>query len=90
MACRSLLLQLEARGLIALPPRQHASVNGQRHRRPGALTCDTTPLQTELQTLQPLRVEPLPPGSPDLALFQGLLQQQHYLGHRNCVGENLK
>jgi hypothetical protein len=23
-------------------------------------------------------------------LFQGLLQQHHYLGHRNCVGENLK
>ena len=90
MACRSLLLQLQARGLIALPPRQRASVNGQRHRRPVALTCDTTPLQTGLLALQPLRVEPLPAGSPDRALFQGLLQQQHYLGQRNCVGENLK
>jgi hypothetical protein len=90
MACRSLLLQLEARGLITLPPRQRASVNGQRHRRPVAVACDTTPLQAELLALQPLRVEPLPAGRPDLALFQGLLQQHHYLGHRNCVGENLK
>ena len=90
MACRSLLLQLEARGLIALPPRQRASVNGQRNRRPVALTCDRTPLHAGLQMVQPLRVEPLPSGSPDLALFQGLLQQHHYLGHRNGVGENLK
>ena len=90
MACRSLLLQLEARGLITLPPRQRASVNGQRHRRPVAFTGDTTPLQAELRTVQPLRVEPLSAGSPDRALFQGLLQQQHYLGQRNCVGENLK
>lgn len=90
MACRSLLLQLEVRGLITLPPRQRASVNGQRNRQPAAFTGDTTPLQAELRTGQPLGVEPLPAGSPDRALLQGLLQQHHYLGHRNGVGENLK
>ena len=31
MACRSLLLKLEARGLIGLPPRQRPSVKGQRN-----------------------------------------------------------
>ena len=90
MACRSLLLQLQARGLITLPPRQRASVNGQRNRRPLAVACDTTPLHAGLQTLQPLCVEPLRPGSPERALFQGLLQQHHYLGHRNGVGETLQ
>jgi hypothetical protein len=90
MACRSLLLQLQARGLIPLPPRQRASVNGQRNRRAVAVPCDSAPLQAELKTLQLLRVGPLRPGSPDLALFHGLLQRHHYLGHRNCVGENLK
>jgi hypothetical protein len=90
MACRSLLLQLQTRGLIALPPRQRASVNGQRNRRPVTVPCDTAPLQAELQMVQPLRVEPLRPGSSDRALFQGLLQRHHYLGQRNCVGENLQ
>src|SRR5258706_394736 len=33
MACRTLLLKLQARGLIALPPRQRASVNGWRNPR---------------------------------------------------------
>ena len=89
MACRSLLLQLQARGLITLPPRQRASVNGQRNRRPVAVACDTTPLQTELAAVQPLAIAPLRPGSPERALFQGFLQQHHYLGQRNGVGENL-
>jgi hypothetical protein len=40
--------------------------------------------------LHPLRVAPLAPGSPEGAQFGALLQQHHYLGHRNCVGENLK
>ncbi len=90
MACRSLLLQLQARGLITLPARQRASVNGQRNRRPVDVPPDPAPLQAELQALQPLRVEPLRPGSPDRALFQGLLRRHHYLGHRNGVGENLQ
>ena len=90
MACRSLLLQLQVRGLITLPARQRASVNGQRNRRVVEVSYDTTPLQAPLQALQPLRVEPLRPGSPDLGLFQGLLQRYHYLGQRNSVGENLK
>jgi hypothetical protein len=29
-------------------------------------------------------------GTSEAALFKGLLQRYHYLGHRNCVGENLK
>src|ERR1039457_4251107 len=35
-------------------------------------------------------VAPVPPGSPEAGLFQFLLQRHHYLGQRNCVGENLK
>ena len=89
MAARSLLLQLEARGLITLPPRQRASVNGARNRRPVTVAGDTSPLQVALATVQPLAIAPLRPGSPERAVFQGLLQQHHYLGHRNRVGENL-
>jgi hypothetical protein len=30
------------------------------------------------------------PGSDDARLFNGLLAHEHYLGHRNTVGENLR
>lgn len=90
MACRTFLLKLEARGLIELPTRQRASVNGSRNRKPVDVPHDDTPLEVGLQALQPLRVEPVDSGSPQVRLFQWLLHRYHYLSHHNCVGENLK
>lgn len=90
MACRTLLLKLEARGLIELPPRQRASVNGTRNRNPAEFPHAVAPLNAELDALRPLRVEPVASGSPESGLFRWLLHRHHYLGHRNCVGENLK
>jgi hypothetical protein len=43
-----------------------------------------------LRPLQPVRVEPPPVGDPRLPLFKFLLHPYHDLGHRTCVGENLK
>jgi hypothetical protein len=90
MAARSLLLKLEARGQIQLPPRRTASVNGRRNRRAGSLDHDPSALTGPLQSLQPVRVEPVSPTGAEARLFQFLLQRYHYLGHRNCVGENLR
>ena len=90
MACRSLRLKLQARGLIALPPRRGPSVNGQRNRRPSQVPHQDRPLQAPLASLLPLQVQALRPGSPGAELFQCLLQRYHYLGQRNCVGENLR
>jgi Domain of unknown function (DUF4338) len=90
MACRTLLLKLEARGFIRLPPRQAASNNARRNRFPEAMAHDTTVRQAPLVTLGSLRVAPVPSGSAQAKLFQFLLHRYHYLGHRNCVGENLK
>ena len=90
MAARSLLLKLEARGWIRLPPRQRASVNGTRNRRPAECPHEVAVLDAELNALRPLGVALVAPGSPERRLFQWLLQRYHYLGHRNCVGENLK
>jgi len=90
MACRALLLKLEARGLIKLPARKGASVNGARNRFPAEFPHEVSPLNAELDALRPLRVEPLASGGSQSGLFQWLLQRHHYLGHRNCVGENLK
>jgi hypothetical protein len=90
MACRSLLLKLEARGQIRLPPRRTASVNALRNRQALPVAPEPEAIEGPLQRLQPVRVEPVAEGSSAARVFQSLLQRYHYLGHRNCVGENLK
>lgn len=89
MACRSLLLKLEARGWIRLPPRRRASVNDRRNLRALEVDLDRRVLEADLASLQPLHIDLVSPGSPDAALFRDLLQRHHYLGLRNRVGENL-
>jgi Domain of unknown function (DUF4338) len=90
MAARSLLLQLEARGQINLPPRRTASVNSARNRTLAPVSHDQSPIHCELATLRPLQLQALSEQSADLALFKFLLQRYHYLGLRNGVGENFK
>ena len=90
MACRTLLLKLEARGYLRLPPRVTASVNGLRNRSLGHLEHDQKPLAGPLESVRPLRLEPVAEGTSEALLFNFLLQRYHYLGHRNCVGQNLK
>jgi hypothetical protein len=90
MAARSLLLQLEARGQIRLPPRRTASVNGARNRILAPVPHEQSPIQGELAALRPLQLQALCDPGADLALFKFLLQRYHYLGLRNGVGENIK
>src|SRR5260370_8904235 len=90
MAARSLLLKLEAQGQIELPSRRAASVNGLRNRPAAEIGHDQSLIQGQLDSLQSVRFEPLAQGSPAAALFRFLLQRYHYLGLRNCVGQNLK
>jgi hypothetical protein len=40
--------------------------------------------------LTPRRVETVGPGTADAGRFGFLLPRHHCLGHRNCVGENLR
>jgi hypothetical protein len=90
MAARVLLLKLEARGHIQLPPRRTASVNQLRNRDFGQIDHDQSPIEGPLEKLQPVRVEPLIERTAEARLFQFLLARYHYLGHRNCLGENLR
>jgi hypothetical protein len=89
MACRSLLLKLEARGLIGLPPRRTASVNGLRNRQCRGVECDDSPVRCSLCELEPLKVV-LVESPEERALFRFLLARHHYLGYGNTVGENMK
>src|ERR1019366_9774846 len=74
MACRSLLLKLQARWLLKLPPRHPASVNHRRNHRAAEVPHAVDPLHAELEALRPVSVAPVPPGSPEARLFQFLLQ----------------
>ncbi len=90
MAARSLLLKLEAGGHIQLPPRRTASVNGLRNRQVAPIDHEQRPIEASLQSLSPVRIQPVSGNNSEARLFRFLLQRYHYLGHRNCVGENLK
>jgi hypothetical protein len=90
MACRTLLLKLERAGIIRLPPRIRPSSNGLRNRRPPVASLACEPVRGPLRDLRPLNVCIVAPGTDDARLFNGLLAHEHYLGHRNTVGENLR
>jgi len=96
MAARSLLLKLQARGLIELPPPRNG--NGNRQRRvdscllgqPGQLQLPIpgqTLLACALSEVQPLRLE-LIEDRPGRRRVTDLLRQHHYRGYSGAVGEN--
>ena len=89
MAARTLLLKLERAGTITLPPRQGPSPNASRNRHVPAPVM-SEPICAALCDLQPLCVNIVLPRSDEARVFSGLLAHEHYLGHRNTVGENLR
>jgi len=90
MSCRLLLLKLERAGHIRLAPRLRPSTNGFRNRRPPDAPVKKDLIGGALRDLQPLDVSIVAPGSDNARLFLGLLAHEHYLGHRNTVGENIR
>ena len=94
MAARSLLLKLEQRRWIDLPPRRWASPNRMRHKQMPVLeqpVCED-PLSGPLSGLLPLVFTEVsaPPHARERVLFEVLLHEHHYLSHRSPVGENLQ
>jgi hypothetical protein len=90
MAARTLLLKLERAGYVRLPARRGPSPNGCRNRQVEPVAPPDQPIRGALRDLQPLSVRVVDPGSAEARLFHGLLAHEHYLGHRNTVGENLR
>lgn len=89
MACRSLLLKLEALGHVLLPERRSSPHNALRYRSLPRVAHWSTPIRCDLKTLLPIHVEVV--GNRGTAdLFATLLSQYHYLGYRGIVGENMK
>lgn len=90
MASRTLMLKLEARGLITLPARRQAPSNRMTQRRIEAVTHDNTPLEDALRALQPLHIMNVTHSEQSEDAFNYFLSKYHYLDYRSPVGENMK
>jgi len=94
MATRTLLVKLEARGLVQLPERRRRAFN--RMARPQATQArlwdrwDRSPLTGSLSQIQPLALREVSRDPGARAEFGAALAEFHYLGYRGAVGENLQ
>ena len=90
MVCCGLMLMLHREGLIELPPVRRTMRNPLVERSaPVIVEVDQAPLATTLAGLGPLELRQVR-RTPDEALFNSLVQQHHYLGYSQPVGEHLK
>lgn len=90
MVCRGLLLMLERAGQITLPRVSYVRHNPlTRRARPQPVLIDTTPIEDRLCSLQPLELEQVRRTTEE-PLFNSLMEQHHYLGYEQPVGEHLK
>jgi hypothetical protein len=91
MVCRGLMLALHRAGHIELPNRQHAPPNplAKRSRPPAAAHIDRAPLHECLKAIGPLNLDQVR-RTREEPLFNSLIEQHHYLGYTQPVGEHLK
>jgi len=90
MAARTLMLKLEQRGTIQLPPRRRQPPNRIIHRRIEPVAHQTTPLNYLLREVQPIKLINICFDKEHELLFSHLLAKYHYLGYTSTVGENMK
>ena len=90
MVCRGLMLQLHRAEHIELPPVRYVRNNPLAKRvQPARIDIDQAPLQTSFAGIGPLEVRQVR-RTLDEPLFNSLMQQHHYLGYTQPVGEHLK
>ena len=90
MVCRGLMLALDRAGHIELPARKRTLVNPLvQRKKPAPLALDSHPLQAPLSEILPLQIQQVRRTSLE-ALCNSLIDQYHYLGYVQPVGEHLK
>jgi hypothetical protein len=90
MVCRGLMLELHRAGLIELPPVRKVPPNPLARRSPPVrIDVDTRALHACLDEIRPLMLCQVR-RTPEEELFNALLEQYHYLGYTQPVGEQLK
>ena len=89
MACRELLLTLKRKGFISLPPRYHNGNNEKRNRIIPVVEIEKAPLEGKPSHFEPVQLQLVRNTSLE-PLCNSLIQQHHYLGYRQIVGNHLK
>ncbi len=89
MATRSLLVKLDARGLIHLPRRRRIPSN-RMARKIHRQEWDTTPVAGTLGEAGPIDLREVSADGTARVRFAAALAEYHYLGYRGTVGENLQ
>src|ERR1700692_1311365 len=90
MVCRGLLLALDRAGEIQLPPVRRRVRNRLAERqRPEPMIPDNRPVGGPLHGITPLEFVQVR-RTPEEPLFNSLMEQYHYLGYAQPVGEHLK
>jgi hypothetical protein len=90
MICRGLMLELHRAGHIRLPEKKQNPSNPLANRKkPPKVTIDQVPLEGPLSRIQPLEIRQVRRTSSE-KLFNSLIEQYHYLGYCQPVGEHLK
>jgi hypothetical protein len=97
MLCRTLMLLLHRQGHITLPAKRFEAINNVVARRsrqatltlPLELPLEMPSLEMSLKALGPVEIAQVR-RTPREALFDHLMQEHHYLGYTQSVGEHLK
>ncbi len=90
MVCRGLMLRLYRAGYIELPIRKQTPLNPLLHReKPAPVVIDPQPIEGPLASILPLEIYQVR-RSPLEKLCNSLIEQYHYLGYCQPVGEHLK
>ncbi len=89
MVCRGFMLELHRAGLIELPPAKWSNTNRSKLRKKVQLSIfDQTPVETKISQID-LKIRQVR-RTPQDRLFNSLIEQFHYLGYTQPVGEHLK
>ena len=90
MVCRSLLLLLQSKDMIKLPPPKCKLPNPLANRKkPAKIEVDKSPVQCPIHDLFPIHLKQVRRTRLE-KLFNSLISEHHYLGYTQPVGEHLK
>jgi hypothetical protein len=90
MVCRGLLLMLERASQITLPAVSYVRHNPLAKRTPPMpVLIDRTPIEGALREIQPIELQQVRRTGEE-SLFNSLMEEHHYLGYEQPVGEHLK
>lgn len=89
MACREVLITLYRKGLIDYPDGLHDGLNKLRNKSIPLIDVDQSPVTVKLSDLEPVTLK-LARNTELEPLYNSLIQEHHYLGFCQIVGNHLK